>query len=110
MTYLAHSAQDKIPEQSYYAHVVNVKERALHNVQSLLPFYNGDVEKLCDTIGIAAELHDLGKLSSDNQAVLWGEMKRKSLPINHVDAGTKLLLASGDYQTFIGAKDSINLP
>jgi CRISPR-associated endonuclease/helicase Cas3 len=91
MRYLAHSAKNSSPEQDYDVHIRHVKEQALRNAQSLLPYYTGDAEKLRDVIEIAAELHDLGKLSRDNQAVLCGKSKRNSLPINHVDAGTKLL-------------------
>lgn len=89
--YLAHSAKGNIPEQSYEEHTIEVGRRALCNAQSLLRFYNGDAEQLRDAISIAAELHDLGKLSSENQAILQGTVRKKSLPINHVDAGTAVL-------------------
>lgn len=91
MKYLAHSAKGSSPVQSYEDHVCSVKEKALRNAQSLLDYYAGDREKLYHTIETAAEWHDLGKLSRDNQAVLSGKSKHKSLPINHVDAGTAFL-------------------
>ncbi len=91
MTYLAHSAEGDIPEQSYERHISEVQKRALRNAQSLLDHYNGDAEQFRHAISIAAELHDLGKLSRDNQAVLHGKVKSKSLPIIHADAGTAFL-------------------
>ncbi len=92
MKYLAHSAQGNSPEQPYEEHINNVRQQALRSLQSLLPYYNGDAETLREAVNSAAELHDLGKLSRDNQDVLQGKKKRKSaLPINHVDAGTAFL-------------------
>lgn len=99
-TYLAHSAEGNIPVQSYKDHVSEVRQQALRHAQSLLRYYRGDAKQLHDTVSIAAELHDLGKLSSENQAVLRGEVKARSLPINHVDAGTALLK---DNQNFFAA-------
>ena len=91
MKYLAHSAKGSSPVQYYEEHVRSVKEKALRNAQSLSNYYTGDKEKLRDVIETAAEWHDLGKLSCENQAVLSGKSKQKSLPINHVDAGTAYL-------------------
>ncbi|MCP4370406.1 MAG: CRISPR-associated endonuclease Cas3'' [Deltaproteobacteria bacterium] len=91
MKYLAHSAEGNIPEQPYEKHITEVQEQVLRNAQSLLHYYNGDAEQFRHAVSIAAEWHDLGKLSSVNQAVLQGKVKRKSLPINHVDAGTAFL-------------------
>lgn len=41
-------------------------------------------------------MHDLGKLNPDNQAELHRTKKRVPLPINHVDAGTAVLLQQDD--------------
>ena len=81
MKYLAHSAKGSSPVQYYEEHVRSVKEKALRNAQSLSNYYTGDKEKLRDVIETAAEWHDLGKLSCENQAVLSGKSKQKSLQL-----------------------------
>jgi len=45
-----------------------------------------------DTIRVAAEYHDLGKLDPENQEVLRGEHNAPHLPIQHTEAGTAYLL------------------
>lgn len=100
MKYLAHSAKGASPVQYYEEHVRSVKEKALRNAQSLSNYYAGGKEKLSDVIETAAEWHDLGKLSQENQAVLSGKSKQKSLPVNHVDAGTAFLK---DHENIVAA-------
>ncbi len=50
---------------------------------------------LVDTIVLAAERHDLGKLDPDNQAALRRGPKTV-LPVDHVDAGVASCMAAGD--------------
>ena len=49
-------------------------------------YYNGDKGFLMETLRLAAEYHDLGKLDQSNQEVLMHHPS-KSLPVNHWDAG-----------------------
>lgn len=90
--FLAHSPREnpEIPAQSYVSHVQNVTESTVQKAASAagsMPFASLFVE----TLRLAAEFHDLGKLDPLNQCVL---MKRNGgrLPVNHVDAGVAALL------------------
>ncbi|HAH32035.1 MAG TPA: CRISPR-associated protein [Elusimicrobia bacterium] len=87
MDYLAHSARLGKPSQSYEDHVKHVFVEACRfasEVEEFAPKYKGFFLK---TIALAAEYHDLGKLDSENQAILLRPDGHKKLPINHVDAG-----------------------
>ena len=94
--YLAHSAKDGHPAQSYADHIRGVLERASH--------YAAGAERYAAISGALTELvrrsawrHDLGKLDDRNQRVLNGEGNvRSGLPVNHVDAGCASLLDDGD--------------
>lgn len=89
---LAHSAKkDKgIPAQTYAKHISGVVKRVQKNVSVMSAYFSGDASVLAETLCSAAYLHDLGKLDKANQEVL-KHGRKKSLPINHVDAGTALL-------------------
>ena len=50
-----------------------------------------------------AEFHDLGKLDSENQKVLSGEISAKFLPVNHVDAGVAHFLKDHQLSVFSAA-------
>lgn len=88
---LAHSARDGIPAQSYRAHVSGVLTRSRENATGLGKYH----KDIAQTVEIAASLHDLGKLDSDNQSVLNGGNPRKRLPVNHYDGGTAYLWRQG---------------
>lgn len=93
-TWLAHSAgkNPPVPPQTYNNHVSEVSKRALENVNQLSSYYKkGDLDYFREAIQAAAVYHDLGKLDDANQKVL-SKGGGKGLPINHVDAGTALLL------------------
>lgn len=94
--YLAHSAKSEISAQSYVAHIENVRNNGClfaRNAESYGVNAQGQLET---TTAISAELHDLGKLEDENQAVLRDECNSgKALPVNHVDAGTAALLKNG---------------
>ncbi|MFA5272021.1 MAG: DEAD/DEAH box helicase family protein [Candidatus Omnitrophota bacterium] len=89
---LAHSAKKDrgIPVQSYADHVAGVVKRAEQNVSAMVEFFNGGDRLLGEVIKSTALMHDLGKLDEENQRVL-NSGGKKSLPINHVDAGTAQL-------------------
>lgn len=89
---LAHSAKkDKgIPAQKYADHIAGVIRRAEENVSAIAEFFNRNTELLREVVKSAALIHDLGKLDEENQKIL-NRGDKKSLPINHVDAGTAQL-------------------
>lgn len=95
MEYLAHSAKEEHPQQTYADHVKGVLRRCAA--------YAGEVERyapkcrglLKDIAQCSAVWHDLGKLDDANQAVLHEPSeKNRHLPVNHVDAGSAALTAS----------------
>jgi len=90
----AHSADQKrgIPAQDYATHVAGVISRACKAADEASRYAAHDGELLRNTVPLAAEFHDLGKLDDENQEVLSGKRKAKKLPIQHTDAGTAYLL------------------
>jgi len=90
---LAHSAKKDrgIPAQAYAKHIAGVAKRAQKNISAMLEYFSGEALPLIGNLHCAAYLHDLGKLDPANQEALRCGNKR-SLPINHVDAGTTMLL------------------
>ncbi len=99
MEYLAHSAFEGAPPQSYTAHVKNVSVGAVANARAAA--YRADGQPLCNSTDAAALVqcasdagyyHDLGKLTPENQEALNGTGERKRLPTNHADAGAAALL------------------
>lgn len=90
--YLAHSAKDDCPAQSYAAHITGVWERAMHYAVEAEQFGKSPGH-LLRLVKQSALRHDLGKLDDENQAVLHGSAHRCSLPVNHVDAGCAAMLA-----------------
>lgn len=90
--YLAHSAKDDCPAQSYAAHITGVWNRVARYAAEAERFgkYPGHLLRLAKQ---SALRHDLGKLDDANQAVLHGNVHRRSLPVNHVDAGCTAMMA-----------------
>jgi CRISPR-associated endonuclease/helicase Cas3 len=114
MKYYAHSSKAGIPAQEYAVHVRNVHERAAKYAQDTAQYSNNDGNLLIRSIDISSVFHDLGKLDKENQRVLCGELKARSLPKNHVDAGAahflrdeELLSAVSVYSHHIGLPDFI---
>lgn len=89
--YLAHSAHDGRPSQSYQNHVENVRMAAVQNAKAAARYAKWDGELLIHVVDTAACIHDLGKLHEENQKALEQPNNRTSLPINHVDAGVAYL-------------------
>jgi len=91
--YLAHSAHDGFPAQTYLNHVQNVHDDAVRYAKEAAAFAakQEDDMALVSAVTNAASLHDLGKLEEENQAALHAG-NQPHLPINHTDAGTALLL------------------
>lgn len=90
-TYLAHSGKAGVPPQPYEQHVENVSKRALAAAREV-GRYADTGYALESVTRAAAEYHDLGKLLAENQQALAAEERAAHLPLNHVDAGTALLL------------------
>lgn len=103
MNYYAHSAKGNIPAQSYTDHVLNVRTLAEKYADEMGKFAQTDFSILRDIISKAAEYHDLGKLHPENQRVLSGEVSAKSLPLNHVDAGSAHFLSDDNLSAISSA-------
>lgn len=96
--YLAHSATENAPAQSYRNHVMNVVVRARCYLRKILLYaQRWPRDRVLSALTAAATVHDLGKLDDVNQQVLRGEKRASHLPINHVDAGVAYLLSKEAY-------------
>lgn len=94
--YLAHSAKNGYPAQTYSAHIQGVERRAVKYAKEAEQYAEKAENKLSNIVQEAALLHDIGKLEADNQAVLRGEERgQRHLPVNHVDAGSAALINRG---------------
>lgn len=100
MSYIAHSARDCCPEQSYQEHIQNVYRDAVKYATETAKYSVCDGELLCSTIKLVSLLHDLGKLHRENQEVLHQKNNYSSLPIHHQDAGVALLKKFSDNTFF----------
>ena len=112
MTWLAHSAKRKRPAQTYLSHVggvLNEAKAAAADAALGLP----QADAFIETVALAAEFHDLGKLDDDNQHVL-AAPTGKPLPHDHVDAGVKHLFAlrthAGSYAGMLAYSHHRGLP
>ncbi len=95
MEWLARSADPERGQaaQTYARHACGVRAYAERNVLPLIPLLPpATLDGLWAALFPAAEFHDLGKLDDDDQTVLQGERKSKTLPIIHSDAGVVELL------------------
>ena len=103
MEYLAHSAREEIPAQTYLAHVRHVRDASQLYASTVQPYAKLDGALLCDCIAESAIFHDLGKLDSQNQAVLHSQSKEAHLKVNHADAGAALLKQVPDGRGLLAA-------
>ncbi len=93
MVWLAHSAKGGSPAQTYGDHVQRAVAKA-REIASSASHGLPQSAAFTESVGLATEFHDLGKLDDDNQAVL-ATPSGKPLPREHVDAGTKHLFGLG---------------
>lgn len=91
MTYLAHSARDGYPEQSYQEHIENVQRDASYNAEEAAGYAVLDGNMLKASVEMASPVHDMGKLCKENQEVLHQKDNHGSLPFHHQDAGVAFL-------------------
>lgn len=91
MTYLAHSARDGYPAQSYQEHIQNVQRDACQNAEQAGRYAALDGEALHTAVKQASLVHDMGKLCKENQAVLHQSGCPVRLPLHHQDAGVAYL-------------------
>lgn len=91
--YLAHSAKDGIPEQTYQEHVAEVLCMARRFAKDAA-VYSHLGRLLRNVVEYAATYHDMGKLDEENQKIL--RTGKGSLPIKHWDAGSAHLLAGSN--------------
>ncbi|HWQ76151.1 MAG TPA: CRISPR-associated endonuclease Cas3'' [Syntrophomonas sp.] len=101
--YYAHSPKGGVPPQTYLSHVEGVRDRAREYVQALYRYAKLDGKLLSQISDKVAVIHDLGKLDSENQAVLSGEKPAERLPQNHADAGTAYFLTDKHFSVFTAA-------
>lgn len=95
-TFLAHSARNDSPAQSYEAHTRGVYEKAERFAVEVERYAEKDRGLLTSVVQNGALLHDLGKLDWQNQQVLHStDSRQRHLPINHVDAGSAALIEEG---------------
>lgn len=94
--YLAHSAKNGHPEQTYQEHILNVHREATRFAKEAEVYAAKSQGQLSHAVHNAAVMHDLGKLDKKNQVALHTPQGKKQLPVNHVDAGTTKLLQEND--------------
>ena len=90
MDWLARSANPKkgLTAQTYARHLHGVRAYVGRSLEALSGRVDpGILDDLSRILSHAADDHDLGKLDLDNQDVLSGKRKTKTLPIIHTDAG-----------------------
>lgn len=103
MIYYAHSKKGDIPEQEYSEHISGVLSHAQRYVDEMGIYSKRDRELLPGIAEKAATFHDLGKLNRDNQDVLSGKIKAKSLPVHHWDAGAAYSLNAEHFSAISAA-------
>ena len=91
MIYLAHSARDGSPGQSYQEHIENVRRGACQNAEEAARYAVLDGGTLNASVEMASPVHDIGKLCKENQKVLHQKDNNISLPLHHQDAGVAFL-------------------
>ena len=114
MEWLARSADPERGQaaQSYARHICGVRAYAERSVLPLVPLLPpAMLDGLRAALFPAAEFHDLGKLDDEDQAVLQGKRKSKTLPIIHSDAGVVELLHQQRVQAaLLVASHHVGLP
>ena len=91
--YIAHSKDEErgVEPQPYEEHILNVVNICQRNLNNIKDFCEPSIYKVLEmSVLLAAEFHDIGKLDSQPQAVLYGGDQKM---LNHVDAGVSYLLS-----------------
>jgi CRISPR-associated endonuclease Cas3-HD len=103
MKYYAHSPRKEkdIPAQSYESHINEVIRRARSMGVEVSKYAAFSPDDFLQTVEIAAQFHDLGKLDLKNQEVLSGKKSAKRLPVEHTDAGTAYVFGAKSYPAAI---------
>lgn len=94
MTWMARSSDPRNggAEQTYARHIQGVAAYVKSYLEQVKPFISEDCFALLhEAVSAAAIYHDLGKLDDSNQQVLKGEIRSRSLPHIHSDAGCSFL-------------------
>ena len=100
-SYLAHSAKNGYPAQSYVDHVRTVIKLALDFANAIEPYCKKAAAQIRNILELSGLYHDLGKLIEENQEVLHEDgVKGKRLPVNHEDAGVAYLKQKGEEALF----------
>lgn len=95
--FLAHSAKNGCPAQTYESHICRVRNKATSFAIEAECYAAENNGALTAAVQKSALLHDLGKLDDANQAVLQGNRNtQRHLPINHTDAGSAALKLDGN--------------
>ena len=88
--FLAHSAKNNFPAQTYKSHIEGVVNLSTDFVNEVAQYAPKFAEDLKQCVTDSAKLHDLGKLDDKNQKVLRGEEYSSYLPIRHAEAGVEI--------------------
>ena len=99
-SYLARSATEHTPPQSYFEHVWNVLIRGRGYLRKVFLYAKGwDAKKVLRVYELAAEYHDLGKLDGENQKALLRPWNKRAsrLPLPHADPGVAYLMSSEEF-------------
>ena len=90
--FLAHSAQNGHPAQTYESHIRGVCEKAAKYAADAERYSTKAAGMLTTVARDSASLHDLGKLDDENQKELRNPKNgHRHLQINHTDAGSAAL-------------------
>lgn len=90
--FLAHSAQNGHPAQTYESHIRGVCEKAAKYAADAERYSTKAAGMLTTVVWDSASLHDLGKLDDENQKELRNPQNgHRHLQINHTDAGSAAL-------------------
>lgn len=93
MELIAHSIPRKKPDLKPHSYASHIKEAhdygaKVANIMLAYGRYSkAEQDAWLTSLIIAIHVHDMGKIDSENQAVLSGKKKGHGLPVDHIDAG-----------------------
>ncbi len=109
MEYLAHSARQGCPPQTYQRHVEGVLALAKNYAEAAAAFAQKDGAPLVSIVRSAAYGHDIGKLDEKNQQVLHRPEGERHLPVHHQDAGAALLVREEELAAYLVQSHHVGL-